>query len=78
MERVGISRVERDRLREQVFLHEIKRKLLDLGAMTACMTGSGPTVFGIFYDENRAQDAAQALGREFTATYCCKNINKPV
>ena len=61
---------------ERVF--EIKRKLLDLGAMTASMTGSGPTVFGIFHDENRAKDAAHVLGREFTATYCCKNIRTPV
>lgn len=60
----------------QVF--EIKRKILDLGAMTASMTGSGPTVFGIFSDENRAQNAAQALKREFSATFCCKNIRNPV
>ena len=61
---------------ERVF--EIKRTLLDLGAMTASMTGSGPTVFGIFHDENRAKEAAQVLKREFTATYCCKNIHTPV
>lgn len=61
---------------ERVF--EIKRKLLDLGAMTASMTGSGPTVFGIFSDENRAQNAAQVLKREFDDTYCCKNINTTV
>ena len=61
---------------ERVF--EIKRKLLDLGAMTASMTGSGPTVFGIFHDENRAKEAAQVLKCEFTATYCCKNIRTPV
>ena len=60
----------------QVF--EIKRKLLDLGAMTACMTGSGPTVFGIFCDEERAQSAAQALKTEFPTTFFCKNINHPV
>ena len=61
---------------ERVF--DIKRKLLDLGAMTASMTGSGPTVFGMFSDENTAQNAAQVLKHEFAATYCCKNINKPV
>ncbi|MBR3704955.1 MAG: 4-(cytidine 5'-diphospho)-2-C-methyl-D-erythritol kinase [Oscillospiraceae bacterium] len=60
----------------QVF--EIKRKLLDLGAMTASMTGSGPTVFGIFSDETQAKNAAQTLKREFSATYCCKNIRTPV
>lgn len=55
----------------QVF--EIKRKLLDLGAMTASMTGSGPTVFGIFFDEDRAQTAALELKKEFKATFFCKN-----
>lgn len=60
----------------QVF--EIKSKLLDLGAMTSCMTGSGPTVFGIFSDENRAKEAAIRLKQEFHQTYFCKNAEKPV
>lgn len=60
----------------QVF--EIKRRMLDLGAMTACMTGSGPTVFGLFSDKNRAKEAAQELKKSFRDTYCCKNINRPV
>lgn len=60
----------------QVF--EIKRKLLDLGAMTASMTGSGPTVFGLFCDEAIAQNAAQELKKEFPATFFCKNIRRPV
>ena len=61
---------------EQVF--DIKRRLLDLGAMTASMTGSGPTVFGMFRDESTAQNAAQELKRSFSATYCCKNVNPGV
>ena len=60
----------------QVF--EIKSKLLDLGAMTASMTGSGPTVFGIFCDEDKAQNAAAQLKKEYDATYLCKNANKVV
>ena len=60
----------------QVF--EIKRKLLDLGAMTASMTGSGPTVFGLFCDEAVAQNVAQELKKEFSATFFCKNISRPV
>lgn len=60
----------------QVF--EIKRKLLDLGAMTSSMTGSGPTVFGMFSDEARAQSAAQELKKEFHTTYFCKNCGKTV
>lgn len=60
----------------QVF--EIKRKLLDLGAMTSSMTGSGPTVFAMFRDENRAKEAAEQLKSEFPQTYFCKNAEKPV
>ena len=60
----------------QVF--EIKRKLLDLGAMTSSMTGSGPTVFGLFSDENRAKTAAHELKKEFSATFLCRNVNRSV
>ena len=55
----------------QVF--EIKRKLLDLGAATASMTGSGPTVFGLFFDKNSAITAATELKKEYSATFFCKN-----
>jgi len=60
----------------QVF--EIKSKLLDLGAMTSSMTGSGPTVFGMFSDENIAKEAAAQLKKEFTQTFFCKNAEKQV
>ena len=60
----------------QVF--EIKQKMLDLGAMTASMTGSGPTVFGIFFEESTAQNALHELKKEFPATYLCKNAGKSV
>ena len=61
---------------EQVF--DIKRKLLDLGAMTASMTGSGPTVFGMFSEQAKAQDAVQALQQQFPTTYLCQNVNPKV
>ena len=60
----------------QVF--EIKSKLLDLGAVTSSMTGSGPTVFGMFFDENRARDAAMQMKQQFKQTYLCRNAEKPV
>ena len=60
----------------QVF--EIKSKLLDLGAMSASMTGSGPTVFGMFRDENKAQIAAEELKKQYSATFLCRNAAKPV
>lgn len=38
---------------------EIEEKLRELGALGACMSGSGPTVFGLFTDGNAAIEAAE-------------------
>lgn len=57
---------------------EIKRKLLDRGAVTASMTGSGPTVFGLYYDETAAKTAAEELKKEYPATFFCKNAVRSV
>ena len=48
---------------------EIKRQMLELDALTAAMTGSGPTVFGIFADEAAAREAARVLEREYRQVY---------
>ena len=39
-------------------VEKIETKLKELGALGACMSGSGPTVFGLFTDGNAAIDAA--------------------
>lgn len=39
----------------------IKEKMLELGAMKSLMSGSGPTVFGIFTDEVTAQNAYEQM-----------------
>ena len=41
-----------------------KERLLELGAKNAMMSGSGPTVFGIFLTNADAERAAEALSRE--------------
>ena len=38
-------------------INEIKRLLIDFGAVGALMSGSGPTVFGVFRDEDKAGTA---------------------
>jgi 4-diphosphocytidyl-2-C-methyl-D-erythritol kinase len=43
---------------------EIKERLLAAGASGSLMSGSGPTVFGLFENEGRARQAAQELARE--------------
>ena len=60
----------------QVF--EIKRALLEEGAMASSMTGSGPTVFGIFRDQATARRAAEALRPRCPATFFCKNVGRAV
>ena len=54
----------------------LRRLLLEAGAHAACLTGSGPTVFGLFADAGRAHAAAVKLGNmsgfsvQETATAC--------
>ena len=43
----------------------LKEALLNLGAEGALMSGSGPTVFGLFLEREQAKRAARALRRNF-------------
>lgn len=52
----------------------IKSTLNRHGALAACMSGSGPTVYGIFDDESKAQSAVSALKSIVKNIY----ITKPV
>jgi len=60
--------------RKYAMVFELKHQLLEHGAMAASMTGSGPTVFGIFAEEQRARDAAEAMKRVCTATFLCRPV----
>lgn len=42
-------------------VEKIKEQMKTLGAVNAMMSGSGPTVFGIFDNEEKAQEACQKL-----------------
>ncbi len=42
-------------------VERIKEQMKALGAVNAMMSGSGPTVFGIFDNEEKAQKACQKL-----------------
>lgn len=55
---------------------EIKRKLLELGALNAAMSGSGPTVFGIFRDRKLAEAAANELKKVWPQTYLAEPVLK--
>ena len=53
--------LERVTVEEYPVIDEIKNTMKAAGAMNAMMSGSGPTVFGIFDDKNRAKIAAQKI-----------------
>jgi len=51
-------------------IKEIKNRLLEMGAAGAMMSGSGPTVFGLFNDQQSAETARDSLAKNekwFTA-----------
>ena len=41
----------------------VKEQLVKHGALGALMSGSGPTVFGLFSDQEKAGQAMLAIGR---------------
>ena len=56
----------------------IKNRLLELGALNAAMSGSGPTVFGLFREKTAAKAALTALKQRYPQTYLEKPVGKLV
>ena len=50
-------------------LDEIKRALLDAGAAAALMSGSGPTLFGLFHDTAVAHSSLEVVRRSLAERY---------
>jgi len=55
---------------------DIKARLIELGAAGALMSGSGPTVFGVFDDGEKAAAAARALARPGWFTTATKTLSR--
>lgn len=62
---------------EYSVIDEIKKTMRESGAIGAMMSGSGPTVFGIFPDENAAEKAAGKIKNKQLAkqTYITRPYN---
>lgn len=56
-------------------VRKIKRRMLQYGALGSIMTGSGPTVFGIFKDYEKAKSASEKLKRLYKQTYLVRSYN---
>lgn len=48
-------------VKEYPVIQEIKDKMLEFGAIGSLMSGSGPTVFGLFTNPKAAQEAYEEL-----------------
>jgi 4-diphosphocytidyl-2-C-methyl-D-erythritol kinase len=59
---------------EYSVIQEIKDELLNLGAINAQMSGSGPTVFGIFDSFEQAQSAKKNLWGKYKTVYICSPV----
>lgn len=54
---------------------DIKKKMLEYGTVGTLMSGSGPTVFGIFRDYNKAKSAYDNLRKIYKQVYIVKTYN---
>ncbi|MFC1769067.1 4-(cytidine 5'-diphospho)-2-C-methyl-D-erythritol kinase [Nanoarchaeota archaeon] len=55
-------------------LQDIKEKLIQYGALNASLSGSGPSIFGIFPDEQSANSAAEKMKEENVTVVVTKTI----
>ena len=60
--------------RDHPEITRIRAILEAAGALGACMTGSGPTVFGLFVDKSDAERAYTALSRNYADTFLVEPV----
>ena len=61
-------------INEYPILQQAKDDLLSLGAVNAQMSGSGPTVFGIFKNYEDAKNAKKELWGKYKTVYICSPV----
>ena len=60
--------------RRMAEIREIESALIDCGALGASMSGSGPSVFGLFQDRLQAQDACERLKKSYRDVFLCQPV----
>ncbi len=53
----------------------LREEMLSLGALTAHLSGSGPSVYGIFKDEAQSTKATELLKAKGYSAYACETLN---
>lgn len=57
---------------------DVLADLLSCGAIDACLSGSGPTVFGIFGTKAAAEDCKKRLKDKYTEIYVCPSVDRGI
>lgn len=68
--------MERVTLQNYPILHKIKQHLMDAGALNALMSGSGPTIYGLFADVGHARQAYFKLRDVYPGTFICSSFEQ--
>lgn len=55
-------------IKEYPVIEEIKQEMMSHGALGSIMSGSGPTVFGLFDEKEKAQKAAERIRSNYPAS----------
>lgn len=58
-------------------IQDITGSLLGCGALGACMSGTGPSVFGLFDDPAAARSAYTQLAGAYQDTFLCHTVSEP-
>lgn len=61
-------------LRKHMIIKNIKKELLDMGAIGALMSGSGPTVFAFFEDILKAQICYDKIKKKYKEVFITRTI----
>ena len=65
---------EKSIIPQYLVIGEVKEKMLGLGALGSLMSGSGPSVFGVWESEKEARRASDSLRQEYKQIYLTKTI----
>lgn len=57
---------------------DLKKKMLNLGAAASLMSGSGPSVYGVFEKESEALRCFEEVKKVYSQTFFCRPINHGV
>ncbi|MCI9272768.1 MAG: 4-(cytidine 5'-diphospho)-2-C-methyl-D-erythritol kinase [Clostridiales bacterium] len=57
-------------------VERIKQIMKDCGALGASMSGSGPSVFGLFSEKGEAEDCADVLKEQYQEVFVCRPMDR--